>query len=61
MSDRWRKLLKSTVQDCDDHLAVEFLHCDQIEGLQGVSGGSDEIQADVDSRVVAVKQGAFYF
>ena len=37
------------------HLAVEFLHCDEIKRLQGVSSGSDEIQADVDSCVMAVK------
>lgn len=43
------------------HLAVQFLHSDEIQGLQGVSGGSDEIQADVDSCVMAVKQGASYF
>ena len=43
------------------HLAVQFLHCDEVEGLQGVSGGSDEIQADVDSCVMAVEQGASYF
>lgn len=43
------------------HLAVQFLHRDEIQGLQGVSGGSDEIQADVDSRVMVVIQGTFYF
>lgn len=43
------------------YLAVQFLHCDEVEGLQGVSGGSDEIQADVDSCVMAVEQGASYF
>lgn len=42
-------------------LAVQFLHGDQIKRLQGVSVGSDEIQADVDPGVMAVKQGAFYF
>lgn len=43
------------------HLAVQFLHRDEIEGLQGMSVGGDEIQADVDPRVVVVKQGALYF
>lgn len=62
MSDRMKKQGTFTAEmHSADHLAVQFLHCDKIKGLQGVSGGSDEIQADVDSCVTAVKQGSFYF
>lgn len=52
---------RQQVQIVRSDLTVQFLHGDQIKRLQGVSVGSDEIQADVDPRVMAVKQGAFYF
>lgn len=42
------------------HLAVQFLHGDQIEGLERVSVWGDEIQADVDSGVMAAEQRALY-
>lgn len=41
------------------YLAVQFLHCDEVQGLQGVSRWGDEIKADVDPGVVVVKQRAF--
>lgn len=39
------------------YLTVELLHGDQVQGLERVPGGSDEIQAGVDPRVVVVEQG----
>lgn len=40
------------------YLTVQFLHGNQIQGLQRVSRGGDEVQTDVDSRVVVVEEGA---
>lgn len=39
------------------YLTVELLHGDQVQGLERVAGGSDEVQAGVDPRVVVVEQG----
>lgn len=41
------------------YLAVQFLHCDKVQGLEGVSCWGDEIKADVDPGVMVVKQRAF--
>lgn len=41
------------------YLAVQFLHSDEVQGLEGVSCWGDEIKADVDPGVVVVKQRAF--
>ena len=38
------------------YLAVQLLHGDQVQGLEGVARGGDEVEADVDTRVVVVKQ-----
>lgn len=43
------------------HLAVQLLHRDKVQRLQGVTGGSDEIQADVDSCVMVVEQRTLNF
>lgn len=43
------------------YLAVQFLHCDQVQGLEGVSCWGDEVKADVDPGVMVVKQRAFDF
>ena len=40
------------------YLAVQLLHGNQIQGLERVSCGSDEVQADVDASVVVVEEGA---
>ena len=34
------------------HLAVQFLHSDQVQGLEGVSGGRDEVQTGMDACVM---------
>lgn len=34
------------------HLAVQFLHGDQVQGFEGVSSGGDEVEAGVDACVV---------
>lgn len=49
----------TTIIACD--LAVQFLHSDKIQGLEGMSSGSDEVQADVDPCVVVVTQRPLYF
>ena len=38
------------------YLAVQLLHGDQVQGLEGVARGGDEVQADVDARVVVVEE-----
>ena len=38
------------------HLAVQFLHGHQIQGLEGVPRGRDEVEADMDPRVVVVEE-----
>jgi len=40
----------------DVHLAVQLLHAHQIQRLESVPGGADEVQADVDAAVVARHQ-----
>lgn len=42
------------------HLAVQLLHRDKIERLQGMSTRGNEIQAGMDSGVMTTEQGAFY-
>lgn len=37
------------------YLAVQFFHRDKIEGLQGMSARGNEIQAGVDSGVMATE------
>lgn len=39
------------------YLTVKLLHGDQVQGLERVSGGGDEVEAGVDPRVVVVEQG----
>ena len=38
------------------HLAVQFLHGHQIQGLEGVPRGRDEVEADMDPRVMVVEE-----
>lgn len=38
------------------YLAVQLLHCHQVQGLEGVPSGGDEVQADVDPCVMIVEQ-----
>lgn len=40
------------------YLTVQLLHGDQVQGLERVSGGSDEIEAGMDPCVVVVEQGS---
>lgn len=40
------------------YLTVQLLHRHQVQGLEGMSGRGDEIEADVDPGVVVVKQRA---
>lgn len=36
----------------DVHLRVQLLHADQVDGLETVTGGADEVQTDMDATVV---------
>lgn len=38
------------------YLAVQLLHGDEVQGLEGMSRRGDEIQADVDPGVVVVEE-----
>ena len=38
------------------HLAVQFLHGHQIQGLEGVPRGRDEVEADMDPCVMVVEE-----
>ena len=38
------------------YLAVQLLHGNQVQGLEGVACGGDEVEADVDARVVVVEE-----
>lgn len=40
------------------HLAVQFLHGHQVQGLEGVASGRDKVEAHMDPRVVVVKERA---
>lgn len=40
------------------YLTVKFLHGDQVQGLERVSCGSNEVEAGVDPRIVVVEQGS---
>lgn len=43
------------------YLAVKLLHCYQVQGLEWMAWGGNEIKAGVESRVVVVVKGALDF
>lgn len=56
--DPWNKLRRWAGARGEAHLAVQFLHGHQIQGLEGVAGGRDEVEADMDPRVMVVEERA---
>lgn len=45
-------------QSSSEYLTVQLLHGHQVQGLEGVPRGRDEVEADVDPRVVVVEERA---
>ena len=43
---------------CHPYLTVQLLHGDQVQGLERVARGRDEVEAGVDARVVVAVKGA---
>ena len=39
------------------YLAVQLLHSDQVQRFEGMSGGGNEVQADMNPAVVVVEEG----
>lgn len=57
-------MINTLVGPCEGHhigskyLTVEFLHGDQVQGLQRVPGWCNEIQAGMNPGVVVIEQGS---
>lgn len=58
---RWAEGNRRKAGQPQPHLALQFLHGDEVQGPQGVASGSDEIQAGVDSGVLVAAEGALDF